>query len=41
MRHLNALKIHTEKITKVDKKLLMVLIIKELKSKFQKRLLQN
>ena len=39
IRHLNLLKIHPEKITKVDKKWLMVLIMKVLNFLFQKKII--
>ena len=39
MKHLNPLKIHPEKITKVDKKWLMILIMKELNFLFQKNII--
>ena len=39
MKHLNPLKIHPEKITKVDKELIMILIMKELNFLFQKNII--
>ena len=39
IRHLNPLKIHPERITKVDKKLLKIFIMKELNSLFLKKII--
>ena len=39
IRHLNPLKIHPERITKVDKKLFMILIMRGLNFLFQKRII--